>query len=97
MNMCVCVCFGEGKQRRRRLDKEGGSKEVGGWTDGRGYAWLKGTRWEEADGGGGWVEVGLGGGGFCVRVRKPPYFTFPRAKLIVETPLRSSSLPSTLR
>lgn len=30
------------------MDKEGG-REKGGWTDGRGYAWLKGTRWEEAD------------------------------------------------
>lgn len=32
------------------MDKEGG-REKGGWTDGRGYAWLKGTRWEEADAG----------------------------------------------
>lgn len=30
------------------MDKEEG-REKGGWTDGRGYAWLKGTRWEEAD------------------------------------------------
>lgn len=37
----------------------GGREEVGDRTDGRGYAWLKGTRWEEVEGlGGGSGRVG---------------------------------------
>lgn len=65
------------------MDKEGG-REKGGWTDGRGYAWLKGTRWEEAD-----LGVLCACARACVHelLEETPHFTSPHAKLIVETSL----------
>lgn len=38
----------EEQRRRRRRVKRKEEEGEGGWTDGRGYAWLKGARREEA-------------------------------------------------
>lgn len=82
MHVCVCVLGGRSGREGGWIKEEVG---VGGQTDGRGYAWLKGTRWEEVDGG----DVVVGGGAesegprACV-CESRHILLFPWAKLILE-------------
>ena len=82
----------EEEQKRRRRRVKGRSRkrgEGGGWTDGRGYAWLKGARREEA-------VLGVQGVCVCVCVfngEETPRFapTSPNAQLILKKSLHLSS------